>query len=162
MKEKDLLKCMTPAACVPRVICTTADHTHAGILLDTCLACSLSSILHSPFDEASARFCAASVVTALEDLHKVLYLQFKSVYTKGGFKNSFLYFFIFFNFLHPFQNGILYRGVSAEVLMLDQTGHIKVSIMLFLLPYQLLVSCFKSVKQLLMSHCYFWQSVYGT
>ncbi|XP_031094178.1 protein phosphatase 2C and cyclic nucleotide-binding/kinase domain-containing protein-like [Ipomoea triloba] len=92
LKEKDLLKCMSPAACVPQVICTSADHTHAGILLDTCLACSLSSILRNPLDEASARFCAASVVTALEDLHK---------------------------------NGILYRGVSAEVLMLDQTGHIK-------------------------------------
>ncbi|XP_019192475.1 PREDICTED: protein phosphatase 2C and cyclic nucleotide-binding/kinase domain-containing protein-like [Ipomoea nil] len=92
LKEKELLKRLASTSCVPRVICTCADQTHAGILLDTRLACSLVSILHIPLDEASARFCAASVVTALEDLHK---------------------------------HGILYRGVSPEVLMLDQTGHIR-------------------------------------
>nr|GMC58834.1 protein phosphatase 2C and cyclic nucleotide-binding/kinase domain-containing protein [Ipomoea batatas] len=92
LKEKELLKHLASTSCVPRVICTFADQTHASILFDTRLACSLVSILHVPLDEASARFCAASVVTSLEDLHK---------------------------------HGILYRGVSPEVLMLDQTGHIR-------------------------------------
>lgn len=71
LKEKNLIKDTSSYACVPRVICTCADQTHAGILLDTCLACSVASVLHSPFDESCARFCAASVVNALEDLHKV-------------------------------------------------------------------------------------------
>nr|XP_016498862.1 PREDICTED: protein phosphatase 2C and cyclic nucleotide-binding/kinase domain-containing protein-like isoform X2 [Nicotiana tabacum] len=92
LKEKNLLKQMNRVASVPKVLCTCADETHAGIILDSCLACSMVAILHSPFDEESARFCAASVVIALEDLH---------------------------------NNGILYRGVSPDVLMLDQTGHIQ-------------------------------------
>lgn len=74
LKEKELLKHLASTSCVPRVICTFADQTHASILFDTRLACSLVSILHVPLDEASARFCAASVVTSLEDLHKVLCL----------------------------------------------------------------------------------------
>ncbi|XP_047269056.1 protein phosphatase 2C and cyclic nucleotide-binding/kinase domain-containing protein isoform X2 [Capsicum annuum] len=92
LKEKNLLKQMNTVASVPQVLCTCADETHAGIVLDTCLACSVVAILHSPLDEESARFCVASVVIALDDLHK---------------------------------NGILYRGVSPDVLMLDQTGHIQ-------------------------------------
>jgi hypothetical protein len=75
LKEKDLIKCMSSSACVPQVLCTFADHMYAGILLNTRLACPLSSILSSPFSESAAQFCAASVVTALEDLHKVLYLK---------------------------------------------------------------------------------------
>lgn len=75
LKEKDLMKSMSSAACVPQVLCTCADQMHAGILLNTCLACPLASILHTPLDEQSARFCAASVVTALEDLHKVRFLE---------------------------------------------------------------------------------------
>ncbi|XP_055810510.1 protein phosphatase 2C and cyclic nucleotide-binding/kinase domain-containing protein isoform X2 [Solanum dulcamara] len=93
LKEKNLLKQMNTVASVPQVLCTCADEIHAGIVLDTCLACSVVAILHNPLDEESARFCAASVVIALEDLH---------------------------------NNGILYRGVSPDVLMLDQTGHIQV------------------------------------
>ncbi|XP_065851430.1 protein phosphatase 2C and cyclic nucleotide-binding/kinase domain-containing protein [Euphorbia lathyris] len=92
LKEKNLMKSMSPSACVPQVLCTCADRMHAGILLNVCLACPLASILHTALDEPSARFCAASVVIALEDLH---------------------------------QNGILYRGVSPDVLMLDQTGHLQ-------------------------------------
>jgi hypothetical protein len=75
LKEKDLIKCMSSSACVPQVLCTFADRMYAGILLKTRLACPLSSILSSPFSESAAQFCAASVVTALEDLHKVLYLM---------------------------------------------------------------------------------------
>lgn len=92
LKEKDLIKSMSSSACVPQVLCTFADRIYAGILLNTRLACPLSSILSSPFSESAARYCAASVVIALEDLHK---------------------------------NGVLYRGVSHDVLMLDQRGHIQ-------------------------------------
>ncbi|GMJ07408.1 hypothetical protein like AT2G20050 [Hibiscus trionum] len=92
LKEKDLMKSMSSSACVPEVLCTCADQMHAAILLNTCLACPLASILRTPLDEQSARFCAASVVTALEDLH---------------------------------ENGVLYRGVSPDVLMLDKTGHLQ-------------------------------------
>ncbi|KAK1550901.1 hypothetical protein Q3G72_026614 [Acer saccharum] len=92
LKEKDLMKSMSPSACVPQILCTCADQMHAGILLNTCLACPLASILNSPLDEPSARFCAASVVAALEDLHK---------------------------------RDVLYRGVSPDVLMLDQSGHLQ-------------------------------------
>ncbi|XP_060213947.1 protein phosphatase 2C and cyclic nucleotide-binding/kinase domain-containing protein isoform X1 [Lycium barbarum] len=95
LKEKNLLTQMNTVASIPRVLCTCADETHAGILLDTCLACSVVAILHNPLDEESACFCAASVVIALEDLHN--------------------------------QNGILYRGVSPDVLMLDKTGHIQLA-----------------------------------
>ncbi|XP_039066227.1 protein phosphatase 2C and cyclic nucleotide-binding/kinase domain-containing protein-like isoform X1 [Hibiscus syriacus] len=92
LKEKDLMKSMSSAACIPQVLCTCADQMHAGMLLNTYLVCPLSSILRTPLDEQSARFCAASVVTSLEDLH---------------------------------QNGVLYRGVSPDVLMLDKTGHLQ-------------------------------------
>ncbi|KMT03150.1 hypothetical protein BVRB_8g197060 [Beta vulgaris subsp. vulgaris] len=70
LKEKNLMKSLRDSVCVPQIICTCADETHAGILLDTCLACPFASILNKPLDESSARFCAASVVIALEELHK--------------------------------------------------------------------------------------------
>ncbi|KAL2534238.1 Protein phosphatase 2C and cyclic nucleotide-binding/kinase domain-containing protein [Abeliophyllum distichum] len=92
LKEKNLMKHVRQCSFVPRVICTAADQTHAGILLDTRIAFSLTSITHDALDEPSARFCAASVVLALDDLHKM---------------------------------GILYRGVSPDVLMFDQTGYIQ-------------------------------------
>ncbi|KAF8400848.1 hypothetical protein HHK36_014151 [Tetracentron sinense] len=92
LKEKDLMKSLSPSACVPQVLCTCANQTHVGILLNARLACPLASILHNPLDEPSARFCAASVVIALEELHK---------------------------------NGVLYRGVSPDVLMFDQSGHLQ-------------------------------------
>lgn len=71
LKEKDLMKSISPTAHVPQILCTFTDETHAGILLNTCLACPLASILHSPLSEPSAQFCVASIVTALEDLHEV-------------------------------------------------------------------------------------------
>lgn len=70
------MKSVSPSACVPQILCTCADSMHAGLLLNTYLACPLASILHTPLDEQSARFCAASVVAALEDLHKVCCLKF--------------------------------------------------------------------------------------
>ncbi|XP_021723591.1 protein phosphatase 2C and cyclic nucleotide-binding/kinase domain-containing protein-like [Chenopodium quinoa] len=92
LKEKNLMKSLSDSVCVPHVIGTCADETHVGILLDTCLACPLASILNKPLDESSARFCAASVAIALEELHK---------------------------------KGILFRGVSPEVLMCDQAGRLQ-------------------------------------
>ncbi|KAI7739049.1 hypothetical protein M8C21_030326 [Ambrosia artemisiifolia] len=92
LKEKQLFKEISASGGVPQVLCTCADRTHVGILLNTIISCPIASILHSPLDEQSARFCAASVVVALEDLHKA---------------------------------GILYRGVSPEVVMFAQTGHVQ-------------------------------------
>ncbi|KAF5748558.1 Phosphatase 2c putative isoform 1 [Tripterygium wilfordii] len=92
LKEKNLMKSVSSYACVPEILGTCADQIHAAILLKTRLACPLASILRTPLDEPSARFCTAFVVIALEDLHK---------------------------------NGILYRGISPDVLMLDQTGHLQ-------------------------------------
>lgn len=74
LKEKDLMKSLSPSAGVPQVICTCADQSYVGILLNCCLACSLASIIHTPLDEPSARFCAASIVVALEELHMVRHL----------------------------------------------------------------------------------------
>jgi len=71
MKERDLMKSLSPSAGLPLVLCTCADQSYFGILLNSCLTCPLASILHSPLDEPSARFFAASVIVALEELHKV-------------------------------------------------------------------------------------------
>ncbi|KAL5976834.1 hypothetical protein ACLOJK_021168 [Asimina triloba] len=75
LKEKDLIKSLSSLSCVPQLISTCADEVYVGILLNTCLACQLSSILHTPLDEECARFFAASIVVTLEDFHKsnVLY-----------------------------------------------------------------------------------------
>ncbi|KAG1335056.1 protein phosphatase 2C and cyclic nucleotide-binding/kinase domain-containing protein [Cocos nucifera] len=70
LMEKDLMKSLSPSACVPQIMCTCADQSYVGILLNYCLACSLASIIRTPLDEPSARFCAASIVVALEELHK--------------------------------------------------------------------------------------------
>lgn len=72
------MKSLSTLACVPQLLCTCADQKHAAMLLNTCIACPIASILHSPLDEPSAKFCAASVVTALEDLHKVYWILIDS------------------------------------------------------------------------------------
>lgn len=72
LKERNLMKnVIKPSAFVPEILCTCVDQTFAAILLNTTLACSISSLLHSPLDESSARFITASLVSALEDIHKV-------------------------------------------------------------------------------------------
>jgi serine/threonine protein kinase len=86
------MKSLSQSTCVPEVLCTCADQSYLGILLNCCLCCSLASILHAPLNESSARFYAASVVVALENLH---------------------------------QRSILYRGVSADILMVDRSGHLQ-------------------------------------
>ncbi|CAH2051180.1 unnamed protein product [Thlaspi arvense] len=71
LKERNLMKnAIKPSAFVPGVLCTCADQTYAAILLNTTLACPLSSLLHSPLGEPSACFITASLVSALEDIHK--------------------------------------------------------------------------------------------
>lgn len=77
LKEKKLIKNAKALPGVPQVLCTCADQTHVGILLNTLISCPINSILHSPLDESSARFCAASVVIALEELHKVSLSNFQ-------------------------------------------------------------------------------------
>lgn len=70
-REKNLMKELGPTPCLPQVLSTFADNINAGILLNVALSCPLVSILHKPLDDLSAKFCAASVVIALEGLHKV-------------------------------------------------------------------------------------------
>lgn len=72
LKEKALIKSLGLLTCVPKVVHTLADQLYAGLLLNACLACPLASILHTPLDELSAKFIAASVVIALEELHMVV------------------------------------------------------------------------------------------
>jgi hypothetical protein len=70
--EKELMKSLSQSPCVPEVLCTCADQSYLGVLLNCCLCCSLASILHTPLNESSAQFFAASVVVAIEELHQVL------------------------------------------------------------------------------------------
>lgn len=126
LKEKNLIKSLNPSACVPQVLCTCADRTHAGILLNACLACPLASILHTALDESSARFCAASVVIALEDLHKVYCSEVFILFQQLPFCLNYNNFFNPISLFLVIQNGVLYRGVSPDVLMLDQTGFLQV------------------------------------
>lgn len=71
MEEKTIMRCLSPSACLPQVLCTCADQSYVGILLNCCLTCPLASILNTPLVESSARFFAASVIVALEELHKL-------------------------------------------------------------------------------------------
>jgi hypothetical protein len=70
--EKELMKSLSQSPCVPEVLCTCADQSYLGVLLNCCVCCSLASILHTPLNESSAQFFAASVVVAIEELHQVL------------------------------------------------------------------------------------------
>ncbi|CAA0838627.1 Protein phosphatase 2C and cyclic nucleotide-binding/kinase domain-containing protein [Striga hermonthica] len=92
LKEKYLMKYISHSVFVPRIICSAADRSYAGLLLDTRIVCSMTSVIHSALDETSAQFCAACTVIALGYLH---------------------------------ERGILYRGVSPDVLLFDQTGYIQ-------------------------------------
>ncbi|KAF3333162.1 protein phosphatase 2C and cyclic nucleotide-binding/kinase domain-containing protein isoform X1 [Carex littledalei] len=70
LKEKNLIKNLSETSCTPQILSTCIDQFYLGILLDCHLACSLGSILYTPLDESCARFYAASVVVALEELHQ--------------------------------------------------------------------------------------------
>lgn len=71
LQEKTLIRHLRPSLFVPQVLSTCADMEHAAIVLNTRLVGPLSLVLHAPLDESSARFLAASVVLALDLLHKV-------------------------------------------------------------------------------------------
>lgn len=71
LKDKNLIKNLSETSCTPQILSTCIDQFYLGILLDCHLACSLGSILYTPLDESCARFYAASVVVALEELHQV-------------------------------------------------------------------------------------------
>ena len=71
LQEKSLIRHLRPSLFVPQVISTCADYEHAAMVLNTCLVGPLSLVLCAPLDEISARFIAASVVLALDILHKV-------------------------------------------------------------------------------------------
>ncbi|KAJ7533473.1 hypothetical protein O6H91_13G050700 [Diphasiastrum complanatum] len=90
--ERSIIEELTPSIYVPQVLQTVSDAKYAAMLLNTCLAGPLSSILTSPLDESSARFLSASIVLALDFLHK---------------------------------DGVVYRGVSPDTLMLDQNAHLQ-------------------------------------
>lgn len=122
------MRSLSPSACIPQVLSTCADQNHAGILLNTCLACPLVSILHTPLNEPSAQFCAASVITALGNLHMVCFLDIVPFSPLLLLCHMLITVNFFSNFLFEFQNGVLYRGVSPDVLMLDQTGYIQVAL----------------------------------
>ncbi|KAJ4770180.1 Protein kinase family protein [Rhynchospora pubera] len=92
LKEKNLIKDLNGTSCIPQILSTCTDQYYLGILLNCHLVCSFGSILYKPLDESSARFYAASVVVALEELH---------------------------------QRSILYRGISPDILMLDQAGRLQ-------------------------------------
>ncbi|KAF9615321.1 hypothetical protein IFM89_022737 [Coptis chinensis] len=78
LKEKDLMKSLIPSTFTPQIICTCADQTHIGILLNTCLACPFVSILHTPLDGSSARFSRPG------SLSERSYVQGKLTYGKIG------------------------------------------------------------------------------
>uniref|UniRef100_A0A0C9RNT7 protein-serine/threonine phosphatase n=1 Tax=Wollemia nobilis TaxID=56998 RepID=A0A0C9RNT7_9CONI len=92
LKEKTLMKSLSSSLFVPQILCTCANQEFAAILLNTCLAGPLAAILHMPLQESSARFISASVVVALELMHK---------------------------------DGVVYRGVSPDLLMVEQRGHLQ-------------------------------------
>lgn len=92
LEEKALMKSLCPSLFVPQVLCSCANQEFAAILLNTSLACPLAAILHAPLKEDSARFISASVVVAVELMHK---------------------------------DGVVYRGVSPDILMVDLKGHLQ-------------------------------------
>ncbi|CAM8923950.1 unnamed protein product [Rhodiola kirilowii] len=123
LKEKNLMKSLKPSPYIPQVICTCADQIYAGMLLDTCLGCPLASILHTPFDEPTAQFCAALVVSALEDLHMVrLTLFVKMIFP---FEDLISYSNSLFSLILLIPEWYSFRGISPDVLMLDQAGHLQ-------------------------------------
>lgn len=92
LQEKTLMRQLRPSLFVPQVLSTCADTEHAAVVLNTRLVGPLSLVLHAPLDESSSRFLAASVVLALDLLHK---------------------------------DGVVYRGVSPDILMLDDKGRLQ-------------------------------------
>ncbi|KAJ7549507.1 hypothetical protein O6H91_07G056700 [Diphasiastrum complanatum] len=90
--EKSIIEGLTPSIYVPQVLRTCIDNNYAALLLNTYLSGTLASILTAPLDEISARYLSASIVLALEFLHK---------------------------------DGVVYRGVSPDIILLDRKARLQ-------------------------------------
>jgi serine/threonine protein kinase len=92
--ERDLFENLRPSPYVPHLLATPISSDSVALVLNCVLAGPLDSVLHSPLDEDSTRFVAASVVLAIELLHK---------------------------------DGVVYHGISPDILMLDRKGQVKLA-----------------------------------
>ncbi|KAG0616355.1 hypothetical protein M758_5G108200 [Ceratodon purpureus] len=90
--ERSLFKQLRPSPFVPHLLATPIDSDSVALVLNCVLAGPLELLLRSPLDEQSARFLVASVVLAVELLHK---------------------------------DGVIYRGISPDVLMVDRKGRLQ-------------------------------------
>ncbi|KAG0576965.1 hypothetical protein KC19_5G121600 [Ceratodon purpureus] len=90
--ERSLFKQLRPSPFVPHLLATPIDSDSVALVLNCVLAGPLELLLRSPLDEQSARFLVASVVLAIELLHK---------------------------------DGVVYRGISPDVLMIDRKGRLQ-------------------------------------
>ena len=116
LKEKNLMKSLSPSAGVPQVLCTCVDQTHAGIMLNTCIACPIASILYTPLDWwsiCSILYCLCccflrrSTKGLFSTIDAIIDIPFLHQYWLWKGKNIL--------YLFEFQNGVLYRGVSPDV-----------------------------------------------
>lgn len=69
--ERSLFKQLRPSPFVPHLLATPIDNDSVALVLNCVLAGPLEILLHAPLDEDSTRYLAASVVLAVELLHKV-------------------------------------------------------------------------------------------
>ncbi|CAM6041364.1 unnamed protein product [Sphagnum compactum] len=92
--ERALFENLRPSPYVPHLLATPISSDSVALVLNCVLAGPLDTVLHSPLDEDSARFIAASVVLAIELLHK---------------------------------DGVVYHGISPDILMLDRKGQVKLA-----------------------------------
>lgn len=125
LKERNLMKNVIKAsAFVPEILCTCVDQTFAAILLNTILACPISSLLHSPLDESSARFITASLVSALEDIHKVKTVSLTfPVISKISWSKTLFFFFPFLLLLEFLERYSLQRFIPR----VTDVGSIRIS-----------------------------------
>ncbi|CAK9194927.1 unnamed protein product [Sphagnum troendelagicum] len=92
--ERALFENLRPSPYVPHLLATPISSDSVALVLNCVLAGPLDIVLHSPLDEDSTRFLAASVVLAIELLHK---------------------------------DGVVYHGISPDILMLDRKGQVKLA-----------------------------------
>ncbi|CAM6004070.1 unnamed protein product, partial [Sphagnum balticum] len=90
--ERFIIRRLQPSPFVPHLLATLSDDDSVALVLNCVLAGPLALLLHYPLDEVSARYMAASVVLAIELLHK---------------------------------DGVAYRGISPDVLMVDRKGRLQ-------------------------------------
>ncbi len=78
--ERALFENLRPSPYVPHLLATPISSDSVALVLNCVLAGPLDIVLHSPLDEDSTRFIAASVVLAIELLHKVSLLTYVILY----------------------------------------------------------------------------------